>query len=125
MLTLQETLYYKKVQNVLRIYGVTREEDTDTSLSALNNEQVKAQILNWIMWCIEFDKPVEIRISDNNEQTVYAVALAKTHHRGMQVQNFKNVPELFGKLLYHWNTEITYERLSVEEIAKSIENADI
>jgi len=120
MLTLQETLYYKKVQNVLRIYGVTREEDTDTSLSALNNEQVKAQILNWIMWCIEFDKPVEIRISDNNEQTVYAVALAKTHHRGMQVQNFKNVPELFGKLLYHWNTEITYERLSVEEIAKSI-----
>ena len=36
----------------------------------------------------------------------------------------KSVPELFDKALYHWNSAITYEGLSVKEIRRSIECAD-
>lgn len=40
MLNLQETLYYKRVRNTLRIYGVQRQEDIKQPLSALSHEQV-------------------------------------------------------------------------------------
>jgi len=46
MLNLQETLYYKKVRNVLRIYGVQTQEDIKRPLNTLSDEQVIAQILN-------------------------------------------------------------------------------
>jgi len=122
-----QTCWKKRLSicNALRIYAVQRKEDIKQSLSDFSDEQVNAQILNWIMWCMESDRQVEIRLSDNREQTVYDVTLAKTKYHGIRVQNFKSVPEIFDKLLYHWNVGITYECLSIETIQNSSENADI
>jgi len=65
---------------------------------------------------MEPDRQVEIRLSvERKKKTVCVVLLEKTKHRGIQVQNFRRASELFGKLLYHWNMEITYENLSIGE----------
>jgi len=103
------------VRTVLHIYGVTQEENARKPFCTLSNEQVTAQILNWIMWHVKSVEQVDVRMVDKNKQTAYTITLENIANYGMRVQKVKHAPELFGKLLYHWNTEITYRRLSVKK----------
>jgi len=114
----------QNIRSVLRVYGVQVQEDIKRPLNTLNDELVLAQILNWIMWHMENEDDVELRIPESKERTVYVVELIKNHQRGMRIQNMRNVPKLFGKVLYHWNNGINCESLSLKEIKISIECAD-
>jgi len=114
----------QSTRNVLKIYGVQMEADIKRPLCTMTNDQVLAQILNWIVWSMDYEENMTIRISETKEQTIYVVELINVHRKGITVQNMKSVPELFDKMLYHWNSTITYKDLSVKEIKISIECAD-
>jgi len=113
------------VRPVLRIYGVTQEEDVRKPFCTLPAEKVNAQLFNWIMWNLEVDEYVTIRLVEQKKQTVFTVRLVNNKYRGLQVQEVKETLELFGKSLYHWNNAIVYRCLSVKEIENSIKNADV
>jgi len=87
-------------------------------------EQAMAQVLNWLLWHLENGKNVEIRLPEPREQTVYVVELQRSKKHGLYVTHMQSVPELFGKVLHHWNIAVTYQTLSVKEIKISIECAD-
>jgi len=62
-------------------------------------------------------------LTEAAEQTVYTFALTKTVRR-IYVYRIESVPTLFSKLLHYWSYYVTYQTLSVKEIAISIECAD-
>jgi len=58
------------------------------------------------------------------QKSVYVIVLTKTL-RGIYVYRIESVPTLFGKILHHWSSHVTYQTFSVNEMWSSIECADI
>lgn len=103
----------RKKQN--RKYATTGKYASWTS----NGASVKLATVALGKW-----KNVEIRLPEPREQTVYVVELQRSKKHGLYVTHMQSVPELFGKVLHHWNIAVTYQTLSVKEIKISIECAD-
>jgi len=91
----------------------------------MTSKQATAQVLNWLIWYLPVGEKVEIRLPNPLGETVYVVGLLKHDIKGLKVQYIRNVPVLFGKILHHWNYNITYQTLNASEIRLSIECADI
>jgi len=68
---------------------------------------------------------IELILSQPIERTVYVIGLLKHDIKGLKVQYIRNKPVLFGKILHHWNCNVTYQTLTVSEIGLSIECVDI
>jgi len=42
----------------------------------------------------------------------------------MFVRQTREAPELFGKALHHWDNQVNYRTLTLEEIIRSVQRAD-
>jgi len=65
-----------------------------------------------------------MRVSAPEEQTVYEVIL-QCKNRTIFIRRIDNVQRLRGKALHVWDNDVNYQTLTLEEIIKSVQRADM
>jgi len=123
-LLIKASLQRTNAKDVLKIFGVTQAEELTRPLGELKQTQATAQVINWIIWNMEKEDAVTLRLRDEKESTVHEVELKYTRKQGLMVEKVQEKLELWGKVLHHWDTKVTYHTLSLREIMNSIECAE-
>lgn len=107
---------------ILRIFGTASKEEVKCPSSTLTNKKAMAVILNWLAWHGESEKQIELRMVEPWKQTYMQLILQKG---AIYVRYVHNAPELVNKMLHHWNSRLTYQTLSVQDVEDSVGRADI
>jgi len=81
-------------------------------------------ILNCLTLNAKDGYDVELRIMVPEEQTI---CRSKIRMRGgtIFVQKVRKATELVGKVLHQWDDQVSYQTLTLEEIIRSVQRADV
>jgi len=81
-------------------------------------------ILNCLTLNAKDGYDVELRIMVPEEQTIYR---SKIRMRGgtIFVQKVRKATEVVGKVLHQWDDQVSYQTLTLEEIIRSVQRADV
>ena len=81
-------------------------------------------ILNWLTLNAKDGYDVELRIMVPEGQTIYR---SKIRMRGgtIFVQKVRKATEVVGKVLPQWDDQVSYQTLTLEEIIRSVQRADV
>jgi len=81
-------------------------------------------ILNWLTLNAKDGYDVELRIMVPEGQTIYR---SKIRMRGgtIFVQKVRKATEVVGKVLHQWDDQVSYQTLTLEEIIRSVQRADV
>ena len=81
-------------------------------------------ILNCLTLNAKDGYDVELRIMVPEGQTIYR---SKIRMRGgtIFVQKVRKATEVVGKVLHQWDDQVSYQTLTLEEIIRSVQRADV
>lgn len=71
----------------------------------------------------EKEDTVKVRLNIE-EQMVYEAHISLMHGK-MHVWQVKQAPYLIGKMLHQWDEQVNYDTLTLEEITRSTQRADV
>jgi len=87
-------------------------------------ETVVRLTLNWLTVNAKKGDDVEIRIKVPEEQTVYKSKIC-IRQGTLFVQHIQKAPELIDRVLHQWSDQANYDTLTIEEIIRSVQRADL
>ena len=70
------------------------------------------------------DQACEIRIEIDEAQTAYTTRIGK-RNRNWSIRCTNDQPETFGTMLYCWEKDVTFQKLSSAAVQRSVKSADI
>ena len=108
----------------LRKYGISDDAEITQPFAEMEPEKVTRLILNWLTLNAKGEYDVEIRIRVPEEQTVYKSKVC-SRRGSMFIRQTREAPELIGKALHHWDNQVNYRTLTLEEITRSVQRADL
>jgi len=81
-------------------------------------------VLSWMTFNEENGHEIELRIPVPQEQKVCTSCLSLKHN-DIYVRYVNDAPGLVGKTLHQWNSQVNYQTLTLEEIIRSVQRANI
>ena len=111
------------VRKALRIYWASNNDELTQPLATMPSEQVITLVLNWLTIHAKNGHKIELRISEPEEQKIYASGLLLKHN-AIYVQYVYDAPELIGKTLHYWDLPVTCQTLTLKEIQNSVDRAN-
>jgi len=111
------------VRRKLGRYGISNETELTQPLAEMQPETALRLMLNWLILNAKSGHEIQLRVKVPEEQMVYMSSLM-LRHGTMYVRCVHIAPELRGKILYKWDSQTTYETLTIEEIQRSIKCAN-
>jgi len=111
-------------RRVLRKYEISNDVEITQPFTEMDPGKVARLVLNWLTLNAKNGYDVELRITVPEERMVYR---SRIRMRGgtMFVQHTREAPELTGKALHHWDKQVNYRTLTLEEKIRSAQRADL
>jgi len=111
-------------RKVLRKYRINDDAEFTQPLAEMHPGKAIRIILNWLTLNVKDGYEIELRIPLHEEQTVYE---SKLHLKDgtIFVRRIQDAPRLIGKALHQWDINVNYQTLTLEEIIRSVQRADI
>jgi len=110
-------------QRYLQKNGISDDAEITQPFAEMEPEKATRLILNWLTINAEDGYEVEIRIRVPEEQKVCKNKICM-RHGAMYVRQTREAPQLIGKALHHWNDQVNYRTLTLEEIM-SVQRVDL
>jgi len=111
-------------RRVLQKYGISNDAEISQPFADMDPGKTTRLIRNWLTLNAKNGYDIELRIMVPEEEMVYK---SRIRMRGgtMFVQQTREAPELVGKALHQWNDHVNYRTLTLEEIIRSVQRADL
>jgi len=111
-------------RKILRKYGINDDAEFTQPFAEMDPGKATRIILNWLTLNAKGGYEIELRIMVPEEQTIYR---SKICMRGgtIFVQQIRKATELVGKALHQWVDRVNYQTLTLEEIIRSVQRADL
>ena len=110
----------KNVRKTLQEFSAQKKEIRDKLFKDIAEEEVIAIILRWILDKLPAERSVMIRVRDLDGD-VFEVQM-RNHKRSIYANNVRQLKKT--RRLCNWKKDVTYDKLTVEEIERSIKTAD-
>jgi len=108
----------------LRKYGISNDAKVTQPFAKMDPGKATKLILNWLTLNAKNGYEIQLRLMVPEKQTV---SKSKIYMRSgaMFVRQTREAPELIGKALHHWDNQVNYRTLTLEEIIRSVQRADL
>ena len=120
MRAIQKQCRRRSVRKILQAFSAQRRDICHKPLKGATEEEVNAIILRWILDKLPAEGSVMMRSRDLDGDVF---ELRMHEHRGaIYARNVRQLKKT--RRLYRWKKNVTYNDLTIEEIEKSINNAE-
>jgi len=111
------------VRKILRRYGINDDAEFTQPLVEMQLGKPLRLVLNWLTLNTRNGYEIEMRMQVPEEQMTYTSSLV-LKRSAIRVRYIHATPGLLGEVLHQWDTYVSYETLTLEEIQCSVDRAN-
>jgi len=124
MMLAEKHLSKQSVKKVLKACGLDHLDEYHKPLKKMSSEKGAQAVLKWITCNSIIAQKYLLRIKIADDDMPYEIQLVNRNRGSIYITHFKRATELKGKVLHCWLPDVSYHKLTADEINRSVQRAD-